>query len=254
MYYNIIIFVSSLAIGSFLHTLGVRLVNKRYIGIWEKLTVPSRCDCCDKRISPVNLIPVIGYFLSKGKCKYCGSGIPLMYPILEFVFALIILQISVTAGLNSISIYLLIIAISASVSITAADIYSMKIPDVLVLTVLAVGIIIAVQSPVPMHHIWGGAFLFAVFFAAFLVLPGSFGAGDVKYAAAAGLVAGYPGAVILLETALVIGSVFGITYSIISGKGTRIRIPFAPFISIGLYVAVFYEKDIMLLYQNIFYQ
>lgn len=46
---------------------------------------PSHCDVCHKKIKPVFLVPVLGYFIAKGKCSSCGSHISFTYPLLEFL-------------------------------------------------------------------------------------------------------------------------------------------------------------------------
>lgn len=44
----------------------------------------SHCDSCGKRLSLIELIPVIGWIASRGRCPSCGSSIPVRYPALEF--------------------------------------------------------------------------------------------------------------------------------------------------------------------------
>ena len=36
----------------------------------------SHCDECGHVLSMVDLIPIFGYILRKGRCKYCGKKIP----------------------------------------------------------------------------------------------------------------------------------------------------------------------------------
>lgn len=44
---------------------------------------PSSCNGCGRRIKFIYLIPLAGYFLSRGRCIYCGFKIPIRYPLLE---------------------------------------------------------------------------------------------------------------------------------------------------------------------------
>ena len=49
----------------------------------------SHCDYCGHTLSMSDLIPVIGYILLRGKCRYCGKEIPSSSFVYEIVFGLI---------------------------------------------------------------------------------------------------------------------------------------------------------------------
>lgn len=53
----------------------------------------SKCTGCAKRLRFYNLIPLLSWYLQKGKCSNCGMKIPLRYPVIElfylFVFCVI---------------------------------------------------------------------------------------------------------------------------------------------------------------------
>lgn len=46
-------------------------------------TPPSACDQCGRRLSPLDLVPVLGWIVSRGRCRGCGYAVPTRYPILE---------------------------------------------------------------------------------------------------------------------------------------------------------------------------
>ena len=48
----------------------------------------SKCDNCQVTLSPLALIPIIGYGLSAGKCQTCRQSIPFIYPFCEGFFAI----------------------------------------------------------------------------------------------------------------------------------------------------------------------
>ena len=52
------------------------------------------CDHCGKRISFKYFIPVIGYFLSNGKCVHCQQKIPRIYLCIELVITAYIMLLS----------------------------------------------------------------------------------------------------------------------------------------------------------------
>lgn len=250
-YVIVVLFISALCFASFLHTLGTRLVDVRLSSIYQKLILPSRCDYCETKIPILYLVPVLGYLLCAGRCRSCQKMISPLYPLIEILYAFSMVFLYIKSDSLYVHTLLLAVVLSLAVVVTAADLKVMLIPDTLSLITALSGVVLAFLRHDPMNALWGGIFLGGVFFALLLVLPGSFGGGDAKYAVAIGIVAGFPGSLIILEIALVIGSLWGIVYGLASGRGLRIRIPFAPFLVIGLYCVVFFEREILMMYQSV---
>ncbi|WCL48383.1 prepilin peptidase [Leptospira sp. GIMC2001] len=94
----IALFFIGACLGSFYFNLAYRILDlyysqnrKIYKGarrLYELFIHPSHCENCEAKIPAVALIPIIGYFLTRGKCKECGYQIPLIYPIGELLFAI----------------------------------------------------------------------------------------------------------------------------------------------------------------------
>ncbi|EMO29924.1 peptidase A24, N-terminal domain protein [Leptospira interrogans serovar Bataviae str. HAI135] len=88
------------SLGSFYVTLGFRILEIYYgkrrksfsfSKKWKYIfTQPSSCDHCGKIIRYPELLPVIGFFISKGTCKYCNVKIPILFPLIEFLFVCIL--------------------------------------------------------------------------------------------------------------------------------------------------------------------
>jgi prepilin signal peptidase PulO-like enzyme (type II secretory pathway) len=49
----------------------------------------SQCPACHRVLSPIDLVPVAGYALRRGRCARCGSPIGWRYPVLEACSALL---------------------------------------------------------------------------------------------------------------------------------------------------------------------
>ena len=60
----------------------------------------SHCVSCNKAISTVSLIPVIGFLFQKGKCCFCKTPISPMYPLNELVHLLVGVLLFFIFGLN----------------------------------------------------------------------------------------------------------------------------------------------------------
>jgi leader peptidase (prepilin peptidase)/N-methyltransferase len=57
-------------IGSFLNVCIHRLPRGESI-----VFPPSHCPACGKKLSPLDLVPVISYLFLRGRCRYCGAPI-----------------------------------------------------------------------------------------------------------------------------------------------------------------------------------
>lgn len=95
----LLLFLFGASLASFYVTLGDRILlyfygSKRKLssGVtrWKiVLSKPSECGSCGTRINRWNLLPVLGYFLSRKKCKTCGVTLPLLFPLSEFFLGLL---------------------------------------------------------------------------------------------------------------------------------------------------------------------
>ena len=72
--------VFGLVFGSFYNVVGLRVPKKESI-----VAPPSHCTNCDRRLTALDLIPVLSYVFLGGKCRTCGSKISWIYPLMEFV-------------------------------------------------------------------------------------------------------------------------------------------------------------------------
>ena len=74
---------------------------------------------------------------------------------------------------------------------------------------------------------------FLVFLVVKAVYPSGMGAGDVKMAGMLGLLVGYPGIVVALWTAVVVGGVVAVGLLAVGGRSRKDAMPFGPFLSAG---------------------
>ncbi len=47
------------------------------------VTPPSRCGACGTKLGTLENIPILGWLLLRGRCKHCGTAIPLSCPVME---------------------------------------------------------------------------------------------------------------------------------------------------------------------------
>ncbi len=87
----------------------------------------------------------------------------------------------------------------------------------------------------------GGALAFAVFFITAWLRPGDVGAGDVKLAVLFGLAFGFPDVLWALLIGIGLGGVVSIVMLLTHRGGLKSRIPYAPFLCLGAWIALFYN-------------
>lgn len=243
IYYMIVFFIFGTIFGSFYNVVGDRLPEGKSI-----IKPSSHCPKCGHKLTPLELIPIFSYLLQRGKCKGCGSKIPIMHPLFEFVsgllFALAYLSFKMTPqfliALTFISILLIIFV---------SDIEYMIIPD----EVLIVGLIILAIEKFFMfgiknvlYSLLDGVICFIIMFLLkklgdFLFKKESMGGGDIKLLFVFGFVLGWPMAII----SIFIGSIIGLPLSlIVISKKASHEIPFGPLLSMGAVIILLLQINI----------
>lgn len=238
--------------GSFFYTLAHRFSSGAFESGWVKaLFSSSRCTHCSTPIKPLNLVPLLGYITSVGRCSSCGKKISPGYPISEIFYGFLAvfiahkLHITVYAGI----IYLII---CIAITISIIDVKSMIIPTSLVIVLLLFSLYPIILQENYIDNLYGFLLAFIFFVVILLLFPGSFGGGDVKLASVIGLLLGLELTIVALETALISGTITGIIYAVKTKQGMRVKIPFAPFLTTGLVVALIYGREIVLIYYHNF--
>lgn len=77
------VFAFGACIGSLINVLVYRLP----LGL-DVVTPTSRCPCCNTKLTWRENIPVFGWLLLRGRCRFCKSGISAEYPIVETIVGL----------------------------------------------------------------------------------------------------------------------------------------------------------------------
>ncbi len=91
----------------------------------------------------------------------------------------------------------------------------------------------------------------SIFYVLYLVTKGNgIGGGDVKLMAAAGLLIGWQNSLLALMVGSVAGSVIHLTLMKIKGKDRVLA--FGPYLSLGIFVAMLYGKQLISWYLSLF--
>jgi leader peptidase (prepilin peptidase)/N-methyltransferase len=222
-----------LALGSFLTVVASRVPAGRSV-----VRPGSACPSCSTPIAWYDNVPLLSYALLRGRCRNCGSGIGLLYPVLELVTALLVAACLLVFGLSA-DAAVAAFACCVLVAVSAVDIERRIIPDKIVLpaTVAVLGAQ-TVLHPSPewlLASLGASAFLLV----AVLAYPGGMGLGDVKLALLMGAVLGRSVGVALMiaMAAAMLPALFLLARH--GAAARKMAIPFGPFLAFGTVVALF---------------
>src|SRR3989344_4754529 len=99
-----IVFVFGATIGSFLN-----VVIYRYNSGVSPLRGRSQCFACGKTLAWYELVPIVSFFIQRGRCRGCGVKLSWQYPAVEALTGVIALAIAVLQKPLIESVYLAII-------------------------------------------------------------------------------------------------------------------------------------------------
>lgn len=264
----VVVGMLGLLVGSFLNVVVYRVPRGASV-----VSPPSACPSCDARIKPWDNIPVLSWVVLRGRCRACSHPISVRYPVVELTTGLLFaaaalrfsqpLDIPATALVATAVLLVAYLYFAAiSVTLTAIDLDTHKLPNVIVLPAYAVvAVLLVVASAVygdfsqlPRAAVGGGV-LFVAYLAMALLYPGGMGFGDVKLAGVIGLLLGFLGwgtLVVGAFSAFLLGGLFGIALLVFRKAGRKTGIPFGPWMLAGAWIGIFIGEHIWNGYLGLF--
>jgi leader peptidase (prepilin peptidase)/N-methyltransferase len=234
-----VVFAPALAVGSFLNVVAARVPLRRSI-----VRPPSACMSCNEEIAWYDNVPLLSYFLLRGRCRHCEARIPFLYPAVELVTALLLAGCVLAFGLTAKAAIAAFLC-AVLVAVSAIDLEHRIIPNRIVLPA-TVAVLVA-NSARDLSPEWalaalaGSGFLFA----AAVAYPAGMGMGDVKLALLMGAALGRT-----VSVALMVGMLAALVPSVVllarhGAKARKMGVPFGPFLAIGSVVALFWGHEIL---------
>ena len=259
------VFIFGLAIGSLLNCIIHRLFTKENF-----LVGKSHCPSCKHTLSWKDLFPVLSFLILKGKCRYCSQRISWQYPLVELATALLFVLIvnQQLASSNQELIFLILnicflfLVASLLIIIFVYDLKHYIIPDKVIYPAILVtgswylvaSIFFNIHTRYKLLTTLYSAFTVAAFFLAIVLLSRGkgMGVGDIKLAFFMGLFLGYPKILVAVFLAFLIGAIVGLVLIGLSKKSLKSEIPFAPFLVLGTFLAMFWGEQLIDFYFNFF--
>ncbi|GAB3793506.1 prepilin peptidase [Dyella agri] len=249
--------VLGLLVGSFLNVVILRL-PERMAAEWRReardvleleadgetlppgiVREPSHCPHCKHPLSPADNIPLFGWLLLRGRCRYCKVKISAQYPLVELLSgvlsAIVVWKLGPTwPALAGLALTWVLIALSG------IDFRTQLLPDQLTLPLLWLGLVLSlkplfVAAPTA---ILGAAIgylsLWSVYWV-FKLLTGKegMGHGDFKLLAALGAWMGPLALLPIILLSSLVGAIVGGCLIAMKRHHSDVPMPFGPFIAMA---------------------
>ncbi|MGB3368349.1 MAG: prepilin peptidase [Acidaminobacteraceae bacterium] len=235
---NIIFLILGAIFGSFFNVCIYRIPNGKSI-----INPPSSCGSCDHILNFRDMVPVIGYFLNRGRCRYCGEKYSIRYALVELLTAVSFLLVYIKMGLAFEILFILAI-VSMIIIMIFIDLDHHIIPDGLNLLIglsgLAYGIYnnTSIKSMI-LGFLVGGVIIFIV------AIIGPMGGGDIKLFAALGIWLGPLYTSFAIVISFILGGIIGVLLIVLKIKGRKDHIAFGPFIGIAGLMMILFGNEII---------
>ncbi|MBE6384311.1 MAG: prepilin peptidase [Lentisphaerae bacterium] len=241
------VFALGACLGSFLNVCIWRIPRGESV-----VTAPSHCTVCGADIHWYDNLPIISYLVLRGRCRNCHTPYSCRYLIVEALTGTLFTAVLFKVGLAQqvpavLPLYWWCILLA--VSSAWIDARFRIIPDALTYPAILVGLVLHGVLPSACGASnWYAGILYALLSA---LIPAGFlsifsivgrkmtgkdvlGWGDVKFIAACGALLGFPGALFVLLSGSLSGTVYGIVLSKIRKRSlSRCSIAFGPFLAAG---------------------
>lgn len=244
----ILIFIIAAMLGSFANVCIYRIPHRKSI-----IFPFSFCPRCTTPIKYYDNIPLLSFFLLKGKCRFCEERISYHYPFVEFIMASGGVWFFLKFGL-SLNFFVGLVFLWFLTVIGVIDFYHQIIPDQLSYLLIIFGLVFSFLNPFLktvfyFPFLWKNNVLYGRLFSSFsgFLLGGTIlylvaivgeaafrrevmGGGDVKLIAGIGSFVGIEKIFDVLLLACLGGAVIGIILRVLGKNKKWQPIPFGPFL------------------------
>ena len=245
IFYGILMFIIGALLTSFFELIADRIPLKKSI------MGRSMCDQCQQTLSWIDIIPILGYIIRKGKCSMCGKKISICYPILELLGGLVFLFSYLYTGFQ-IETFIILIMFSVFYIESRSDQKHMIVIDRVWMIATILLIVFRIIQGTWLTYLISSLVLFIVLFliayiSAKIYHREALGGGDVKLYVFIGwlltLTQGF--------LSLFLASILGLIYGMIKVKKKSSVFALVPFIALGVIISYFYGDQIIEGYLNL---
>lgn len=240
--------------------------SKKYLKDLSISKGRSMCPDCKHTLAAKDLVPVLSWLSTRGKCRYCKKPISAQYPIVELATAALFVASYIwwpqpLAGSEVISFAAWLVLLIGFMALTVYDFHWFLLPNRIMFPLVPVAALLAIveasRAGDPLRAViytaLGVLIGGGIFYALFQFSKGKWiGGGDVKLGWLLGLVVGTPGkALLVIFLASILGSLMALPF-LLTGKLKRTStIPFGPFLIAAAVITVLFGTSILDWYQRL---
>lgn len=244
---GLVLAVIGLITGSFLNVCIYRI--PRNLSVVYGNHGRSMCTSCKHDLHWYDLVPVISYLLLKGKCRYCKEPISARYPIVECLNSVLWMMAGIKFGLTPGAVCYGIF-FSVLIVLSAIDWQTQEIPYCLQISIAVIGLssLLIPGFPGIKDRLIGMLIISVPMILG--VMINAFGGGDVQLMFVSGFFLGWKSMVVTIFVAIFVAAIHAVI--VLKKKGTGTRIPFGPYLALGMVAAVFWGKWLIDWYMGFF--
>ncbi|HTM58599.1 MAG TPA: A24 family peptidase [Candidatus Udaeobacter sp.] len=209
------------------------------------LTGRSACPSCKTPLGVLDLVPLLSFAFSRGRCRHCGAPIAWRYPLTELWCAawavLLVLRTGLWPWTPLLAVWGFLL-----VALTWIDYDHKLLPDVLTFPGTLIGLASTLLQPGGIQRALfgllvgaGGLWLVAWLYFRVRKIEGM-GGGDIKLAAMFGVVLGAPLTLLTLFLAAAAGSLWGGILMLRGQAHGRTELPFGTLLAPAAMIALLY--------------
>jgi leader peptidase (prepilin peptidase)/N-methyltransferase len=243
-----LVFLLGISIGSFLNVVADRVPAGKSI-----LRPPSHCFNCGHLLTARDLIPIVSYFMIRGKCRYCGHPIPARFMLVELACGLLFMLALIVFGLSWQALTTAVMGCFLSI-LFITDLEQGTLPQTIIYPGILMALGFAALQPFTgtTPDIKGALIGFAISYSTFLLIwavPKLFnkkmlGFAEVGMAGLIGASVGYPIILIAFYIAIVAGGLTAAMLLALRIKKLDRHMQFGMFLALAGMISLFYGQDI----------
>jgi leader peptidase (prepilin peptidase)/N-methyltransferase len=240
------LFFLGLAVGSFLNVVIDRVPHGESI-----VKGRSYCDHCKHKLSWIDLIPIVSFFILGRRCRYCKRVISWQYPTVEAATGVMFPLIYISA----VPLWQYIIVIFAGLLVIFVTDFKYRIiPDQVLFFITLITLLysLILAPEILINRLLSGLIMIIIFLILVVVTKGKgMGFGDVKFSFLMGLFLGFPKIIVAFYLAFLTGAAISLILVLIGKKTMKSKIAFGPFLVYATVIAFFLGNQIFSMFTNL---
>jgi leader peptidase (prepilin peptidase)/N-methyltransferase len=243
--------------GSFLNSVGHRMLHNESL-----VTMRPHCSSCKEVSAWYDVIPVLSWFIVRGRCRSCSAAISYLYPLIEITMGILTTALFYHVWPHGIAALWPHIPFHASMTFVSymlffsallvgsrTDLQAMVVYQATTVWLIPWGVFAAYEGwltisctesiiglGVGFCFLWLISLLFK-----YAVGKDGLGFGDVELIAMIGSFLGPLGVLYTIMIGSFLGLFVGVGYLFATAQEWKIRIPFVPFLALGASLYFFFQ-------------